>query len=81
MKITKSQLVQIIKEEIESIYEERWEATGNRYSRAPVPAGKAPDEDALRKKHKKLVTPDISKKLNKERAKRLIKDDNLEEGN
>ncbi len=69
MKITKSQLVQIIKEEIESISEEKWEATGNRYTRAPVPAGKAPDEDALKKKHKKLVTPDFKKTLEKRLAK------------
>ncbi len=41
MKITKTQLVQIIKEEIESISEEKWEATGNRYSRAGVPGSKA----------------------------------------
>lgn len=68
MKITKSKLVQIIKEEIETISEER-EATGNRYTRAPVPAGKAPDEDALKKKHKKLVTPDFKKKLEKRLAK------------
>ena len=86
MKITKSQLVKIIKEEIESLSEERWEATGNRYSRAPIPGGKTPDEDALKKKHKKLVTPDISKKLDKERAraakaraKRLAQADNMEE--
>ena len=41
MKITKSQLVKIIKEEIDSISEEKWEATGNRYSRAGIPGSKA----------------------------------------
>jgi len=64
MKITKSQLVKIIKEEIDSISEEKWEATGNRYSRAGVPgsnaghnrastpghSGKPSDIERLRKK-------------------------------
>ena len=68
MKITKSTLVKIIKEEVKSVTE-KWEATGNRYTRAPVPAGKTPDEDALKKKHKELVTPDFKKRLEKRLAR------------
>ena len=77
MKITKSRLVQIIKEEIDSISEERWEATGNRYSRAPVPGGKTPNEKALKDKHASLP-PDFHARLqrrldrmDRERQRRL----------
>ena len=63
MKITKSRLVQIIKEEVEAIQQEI------KYTKAPVPGGKTPDEKALKDKHDALVTPDFKKKLEKRLAK------------